>query len=113
LYRISVLGTENCKTHNNQKKNCKKARKKDDSDVAIGVNCGIIASSSSWSKFVCNLRTDITSIPALEGSPRLLPPSRGEHCEHEHGQAPSFPHGWCKIAGFTRIPHYDWPNTPL
>lgn len=47
---------------------CKKERKMDDSDIAIGVKYGV-ALSSSWSKSICNHNTDITRI---KGVPKII-----------------------------------------
>ena len=50
-------------------------KKKDDIDIATGVNYGV-ASSSSLSKSICNPETDIRE---LEGHRRLAPPFKGEY----------------------------------
>ena len=72
--QTTLLGgsTATCWTH-------KEEKKKDDSDVAIGVNYGV-ASWSSWCKSTCNPETGITrtSRPLPW---RLLPPFKGEHLE--------------------------------
>ena len=52
-------------------------RKKDNTDVATGMNYGV-ASFFSWSKATCNPKWGITRI---RGPWQLLPPFEGEHLE--------------------------------
>jgi hypothetical protein len=79
-----------------------KRKKGDDSNVAIGMNDGH-ASSSSWSKYVCNLQISDSSEnhSVLEDYCLFLK----VHTMNGHEQTAWLPHGWLKINDSLGYPH--------
>ena len=75
-----------------------------------------VASSSSWSKSICNLNPCITRIRGSLEEYCLLSKvntlnGRGQaglHLSPPRRQAPWFPRGWLEISGSLEHPDYDW-----
>ena len=84
-------------------------RKKDDFNVATGINYSV-ASSLSWSTSICNPEMGITRIRGASRNTASLERMDADKLVLTyvpHGQAPRFPHGWLKISGSPGYPTYD------